>query len=125
MGKSVTRSRKTATVQASSPAFQPMASPHFRANPRKSASQASRSLKGDQTNLSQTSSVTREQQIHAEDDAGIEERESEDFLHEVILALDLKNKDTIGCCYYVASDERLYFMGDIKLADMSVVGACK
>ncbi|KAI9685968.1 MAG: MutS protein msh5 [Bathelium mastoideum] len=31
------------------------------------------------------------------------------------MAVDLRDCSTVGCCYYVARDEKLYFMEDVKL----------
>jgi DNA mismatch repair protein MSH5 len=45
----------------------------------------------------------------------------DDTLSEVIMAVDLTPRATVGCCYYVARDEKLYFMEDIQCADVEVV----
>jgi len=47
-----------------------------------------------------------------------------DALNEVIMAVDLHERNTVGCCYYVARDEKLYFMEDAKLGGVDVVDAC-
>lgn len=49
----------------------------------------------------------------------------QDTLNEVIMAVDLKEQGTVGCCYYVARDERLFLMEDVKLGGIDVVDACK
>ncbi|KAF2120478.1 muts domain V-domain-containing protein [Lophiotrema nucula] len=56
-----------------------------------------------------------------DDGLGIED----DALHEVIMAVDLRERGTVGCCYYVARDEKLYFMEDLKLGDPDVVDALR
>lgn len=47
-----------------------------------------------------------------------------DELNEVIMAVDLKDYGTVGCCYYVAREEKLYFMEDIKFGGADVVENC-
>lgn len=39
------------------------------------------------------------------------------------MAVDLQQKDTVGCCYYVARTEKMYFMEDVKLGGLAVVEA--
>lgn len=40
------------------------------------------------------------------------------------MAVDLKEKGTVGCAYYVAREEKLYFMEDAKLGGVDMVDAC-
>lgn len=55
-----------------------------------------------------------------------EEREEteEDALSEVVMAIDVKDRMTIGCCYYVAREERLSLMEDVKLGSLEMVKTC-
>jgi DNA mismatch repair protein MSH5 len=46
-------------------------------------------------------------------------------LDEVVMAVDVRGSLIIGCSYYVAREETMYFMEDCKLADTSLVDACK
>lgn len=48
-----------------------------------------------------------------------------DALSEVVMAVDVRDRGTVGCCYYVARDEKLYFMEDMKLGGVDVVDACE
>jgi DNA mismatch repair protein MSH5 len=50
--------------------------------------------------------------------------ENDDTLIEVIMAVDMTPRGTVGCCYYVARDEKLYFMEDIQCGDVNVVDSC-
>ncbi|KAF1841047.1 uncharacterized protein K460DRAFT_420875 [Cucurbitaria berberidis CBS 394.84] len=50
---------------------------------------------------------------------------SDDTLNEVIMAVDLTPRGTVGCCYYVARDEKLYFMEDIHFGDADVVDSLR
>ena len=45
----------------------------------------------------------------------------DDTLSEVIMAVDMTTRGTVGCCYYVAREERLYFMEDIQIGDVDIV----
>ena len=47
--------------------------------------------------------------------------ENDDTLIEVIMAVDMTPRGTVGCCYYVARDEKLYFMEDIQCGDVDVI----
>jgi DNA mismatch repair protein MSH5 len=40
------------------------------------------------------------------------------------MAVDLQQKGTVGCCYYVARDEKLYFTEDVKLGGIPAIDAC-
>ena len=48
-----------------------------------------------------------------------------DALNEVIMVVDVRDRGTVGCCYYIARYEKLYFMEDVKFGGMDVVDACK
>ncbi|KAI8936520.1 hypothetical protein NX059_006924 [Plenodomus lindquistii] len=48
-------------------------------------------------------------------------REDDDTLNEVIMAVDLLPRGVVGCCYYVARDEKLYFMEDVQFGDVDIV----
>lgn len=61
----------------------------------------------------------------AENDIDIQDREEGDSLNEVIMAVDLRDKGTVGCCYYFAREEKLYLMEDVKYGGIEVIGACK
>lgn len=61
----------------------------------------------------------------AESNFDIQAREESDSLDEVIMAVDLRDKGTVGCCYYVAREEKLYLMEDVKYGGIEVIGACK
>lgn len=46
-----------------------------------------------------------------------------DMALEVVMAVDVTEKGTVGCAYYVARDEKLYFMEDVKPGGPDVVEA--
>ncbi|KAI7346943.1 hypothetical protein KC354_g14102 [Hortaea werneckii] len=67
----------------------------------------------------------------AESVAGPEQRLSDDFdqdldsLDEVVMAVNLTERGTVGCSYYAARTEKLYFMEDIKFGSADVVASLK
>ena len=44
-----------------------------------------------------------------------------DTLDEVIMAVNLSDRGTVGCAYYVAREEKLYFMEDVQLGGADIV----
>ena len=60
-----------------------------------------------------------------EDDAKIQDREVDDSLDQVIMAVDMRDKGTVGCCYYVAREEKLYMMDDATYGGIDVIDACQ
>jgi DNA mismatch repair protein MSH5 len=60
-----------------------------------------------------------------EEDAETELREESDAVNEVIMAIDMRDRGTIGCAYYVAREEKLCLMEDIKMAGFDLVETLK
>ncbi|KAG9727287.1 hypothetical protein KCU73_g12671, partial [Aureobasidium melanogenum] len=50
---------------------------------------------------------------------------SDETLDEIVMAVDWKPRGTIGCAYYVAAQEKLYFMEDIDLGGLDIIEALK
>lgn len=48
----------------------------------------------------------------------------DDSLNEIVLAVDVRNRGTVGCAYYVAREQKLHFMEDMKLGGADIVEAC-
>ncbi|EMD01095.1 hypothetical protein BAUCODRAFT_62522 [Baudoinia panamericana UAMH 10762] len=46
-------------------------------------------------------------------------------LDEVVMAVDLSERGTVGCAYYVARQEKLYFMEDVQLGGPDIVDQLK
>lgn len=67
------------------------------------------------------SKVPSETRSLLQNEDAISEYEQSDALNEVIMALDIRNKETVGCCYYVAKEEKLYFTADIKFGGLDAV----
>jgi len=47
-----------------------------------------------------------------------------DTLNEIVMAVDLRDKGTVGCAYYVAQNEKFYFMEDVKFGGPEIVETC-
>lgn len=60
-----------------------------------------------------------------EREADIHEREEDDSLNETIMAADLKDRGTVGCAYYVAREEKLYMLEDVKMGGIEVIQSCE
>ncbi len=61
----------------------------------------------------------------SESDAEIQAREDSDDMNEIVMAVDMREKGTIGCSYYVAREEKLYLMQDIKMAGLDIIDTLK
>lgn len=48
-----------------------------------------------------------------------------DALAEIIMAVNMTDRGSIGCAYYVAREEKLYFMEDVPLGNPNMVDTCK
>lgn len=48
-----------------------------------------------------------------------------EMLSEIIMAVNLTDRGAIGCAYYVAQTETLYFMEDVQMGDAEMVDSCK
>lgn len=45
-------------------------------------------------------------------------------LDQVIMAIDMKERETVGCCYYVAQEEKLYLLEDVRSGGMEIIETC-
>jgi DNA mismatch repair protein MSH5 len=73
-------------------------------------------------------SSSREEDVipsHEETEAEIQEREDLDALNEVVMAIEMKERGSIGCAYYIAREEKLCLMEDIKMAGLDIVETLK
>ena len=60
-----------------------------------------------------------------EPDSEINAREDLDAMNEIIMAIDMKERGTVGCAYYVAREEKLCLVEDIKMAGLMLVDTLK
>lgn len=76
---------------------------------------------------SQFSSRSRKEDVFplVESEADIQAREDADEMNEIIMAIDMREKGTVGCAYYIAREEKLYLMQDIKMAGLDIVDTLK
>lgn len=71
------------------------------------------------------STSTRAPSESATGDSRADALHADDTLNEVIMSVDLTTRGTVGCCYYVARDEKLLFMEDIQFGDVEVIDALR
>lgn len=50
--------------------------------------------------------------------------ENEELCH-VVMAIDMKEAATVGCCYYIADEQKLYLLEDITSGGLEAIEACK
>lgn len=50
---------------------------------------------------------------------------NDDTLNEIVMAVDMTTRGTVGCCYYIAREEKLYFMEDLQIGNADVVDTRK
>lgn len=55
----------------------------------------------------------------------MQDREDADALNEIIMAIDMRDRGTLGCAYYIAREEKLFLMEDIKLSGLDIVDTLK
>ncbi len=60
-----------------------------------------------------------------ESEIDMQQREDADALNEIVMAVDRRERGTVGCAYYIAREERLCLMEDIKLAGIEIVDTLK
>ena len=58
-------------------------------------------------------------------DAASDVVRDDDFLEQVILAIDVKDKGRVGCAYYIAGEERLLCMEEVIGGGTEVVEKCE
>lgn len=69
--------------------------------------------------------VVPEAEILPENDIDIEQREDEDMLNEVIMAIDVRDRGNVGCCYYVARNQQIAILSDVQGGGLGIVENCK
>ncbi|KAL8859369.1 MAG: hypothetical protein Q9178_004047 [Gyalolechia marmorata] len=72
-----------------------------------------------------SSATQSESGFAPEQDADIHEREEDDALNEVIMAVDLRDRGTVGCAYYIAREEKLYMMQDVSSGGIDIIETLK
>lgn len=60
-----------------------------------------------------------------ESEAEVQDREDADALNEIIMAIDMRDRGTLGCAYYIAREEKLFLMEDIKLSGLDIIDTLK
>ena len=47
--------------------------------------------------------------------------EEDESLSETVMAVDMRDRGSIGCCYYVAATEKLYLLEDVKSGGLDTI----
>lgn len=77
------------------------------------------SSRGNESDLGEVIVEQRREHNRRDDDADNED------LSEVVMAVNLTDRGTVGCAYYVARTETLYFMEEMRMGNAEVVDACR
>lgn len=48
-----------------------------------------------------------------------------DDVNEIIMGVNMTDRGTVGCAYYVARDEKLYFMEDVQMGGADIIDNCE
>lgn len=54
-----------------------------------------------------------------------EDQDLDDDSAEVVMAIDMKEKGTVGCCFYVAREERLSILSDVQFGGKELIDMCE
>lgn len=54
-----------------------------------------------------------------------QDQEIDDRLAEIIMAVDMKEKGTVGCCFYNAQEERLSILSDTQYGGKEFIDMCE
>ena len=55
---------------------------------------------------------------------GIGEQEDDSDPEEIIMCVDMRERDTVGCCYYESSTGSLHLVEDIQCGGLEVIDTC-
>ncbi|TQS38393.1 hypothetical protein Golomagni_01101 [Golovinomyces magnicellulatus] len=51
----------------------------------------------------------------------VQSREDSDAMNDIFMAIDMRNRGTIGCAYYSPREQKLYLMEDIKMGTLDII----
>jgi DNA mismatch repair protein MSH5 len=51
----------------------------------------------------------------------LEDQDDQDLVNEVIMAIEMKDNNTVGCAYYITIEETLCLQEDIPMAGIEIV----
>jgi DNA mismatch repair protein MSH5 len=74
--------------------------------------------------INSSSSVLGRHETNGSQASGRPDSQSADE-NEIIMAIDLRDRRTVGCAYYVARTETMYFMEDCKLGNVHIIDSRK
>jgi DNA mismatch repair protein MSH5 len=87
---------------------------------------SSRDISERPTSFSDVLTHVRNETVAADDTSQVAQEEPPDveLLSEIIMAVNLTDRGAIGCAYYIAQTETLYFMEDVQMGDAEMVDSC-
>lgn len=104
--------------------------PPSRQGPVAPRSQQSRSLGSTQPSAP-PSSVPRNRPSHTnaaivspDKDDQLQDHSEDEEVDQIIMAIDMKERQTVGCCYYIAQEETLYLLEDVRSGGMEIIETC-
>jgi DNA mismatch repair protein MSH5 len=121
--KGISQRSKTSSASGhSSSAFDPLPSKRARGQPPRNSQHATPQRRYKSVPVAQHSSTTnppRSIAAHHQSDRVLEDED--DTIHEIVLALDMRIRETIGASYYVARTGELKLLSDIKAGGLPTV----
>lgn len=119
---SASRSSRNSSASTSSSRLQSTPAPQQRrvqyANSARSGSVARSAVSQTRTPSAQGSASESLSTIRVEGDQDL------DMTNEIVMAVDMNARGTVGCSYYVAAQEKLYFMEDVTFGGVEAVDNC-
>ncbi|KAL8832534.1 MAG: hypothetical protein Q9191_000216 [Dirinaria sp. TL-2023a] len=72
-----------------------------------------------------TSSATPDIEHARDREVEGQEQVENELVDQIVMAVDMRDKETMGCCYYLAARETIFLMADIKSAGLDIVELLK
>ena len=54
-------------------------------------------------------------EIHKTDDCDVDD---------IVMAIDVNNRGDVGCCYYIAMEEKLLLLSEVSCGGLEIVDTC-
>lgn len=77
------------------------------------------------SNTSQYDQLTNESYRSSSIHGGVDDEGGSDDLHEVIMALDIRDNNKLGCAWYIAREEKMYLIEDVPGGGLPVAEICE
>lgn len=117
--RSVSTAIRANTARSGSVATNATSAARARATAPRANTARSGSVTTNATSAARARSEAAFESVHDSSEADV------DYLSEVIMVVNLAKRNTVGCAYYVARAEKLYFMEEVKLGGPEVIESRK